>query len=238
MAVSYSSLPSSAIAGIVYHSSIFDVNKDIVVSFDYACYGSSSTGDEGFCVSFVGLSSNTVANGGPGPGLGYTPVSGITAFVNGQGYQSSFLGLSGGMIGVGFDLTGNFGTSGFGVDGMTTPVPNSITIRGSNNNNYNFLYNTGNIINNTTTPISLYQQTTDVSQLVYNRIRVRLSDFGNRVVVDIKQPQDLNFTNYVDISNNISWPTYVKGCLSFTSGITDTLLSIKNFNINGSLITK
>ena len=237
MAVSYSSLPSSAIAGIVYHSSIFDVNKDIVVSFDYACYGSSSTGDEGFCVSFVGLSSNTVANGGPGPGLGYTPVSGIAAFVNGSGYQNYFLGLSGGMIGVGFDLTGNYGTSGFGVDGMTTPIPNSITVRGSSDNNYNFLYNTGNIINNTTCPISLYQQVTGVDQLVFNRIRVRLSDFGSRVVVDIKRPQDLNFTNFVDTSNNINWPVGVKGCLSFTTGLTNTLLSIKNFNINGSIIT-
>ena len=237
MAVSYSVLPESSSIGTIYFEKYFDTSKDIVISFDYACYGGSTTGDEGFCVSFVNAFANTVSGGGPGPALGYTSLSGISAYVEGTGYRSLFNGLYYGEIGVGFDLTGNYGSIGYGVSGYSTGVPNSITIRDSYRTNYKPLYNTGDLLNNVTAPISLYQQVTSTNDVVYNRARIRLTDFGSRLVVDLKRPQDLNFTNYIDINNTNIWPGSVRGCMSFATGTTQTILKIKNFCINGSLTT-
>jgi hypothetical protein len=237
MAVSYSVLPESSSIGTIYFDKYFDTSKDIVVSFDYACYGGSPTGDEGFCVSFVNAFANTVSGGGPGPALGYTSLSGISAYVEGSGYQSQFNGLYYGEIGVGFDLTGNYGSIGYGVSGYNTAIPNSITVRDSYRTNYTPLYNTGNLLNNATTPISLYQQVTSTNDVVYNRARIRLTDFGSRLVVDLKRPQDLNFTNYININNQNIWPGSVRGCMSFATGQTQTILKIKNFCINGFYTT-
>jgi len=229
-------LTQNANAGTIFLNQGFDINKDIVVNFDYACYGEGYTGSEGFSVFFTSTLS-ALSGGGPGPGLCYSPVQNVSA-IDSVGL-SSFPGVQYGALGIGFDITGNFATNNFGIAGLGSPVPNSITIRDNFDNNYNFLYNSGNL-NSANFPYqySLYQQISsinDTHNLVYNRVRVRLSDFGQRVLVDIKRPTDYLYTNFVNytLPTTAWWPDTVYCCLGFATGRNITEFKIQNLNVNG-----
>lgn len=247
-------LPSNAVASSVYYSAYLDTTRDIVVSFDYACYGTAVSGAEGFCVFFGNTQNPIINGGGPGPGLVYSTISGIdTSKVPSIGGVSIGLGgLDSGIIGVGFDLTGNFGSNNYFSSGYRNTVANSIVIRSNYGSGFNIITRTPNLndqsFNNN---ISLYQQLTSSNQIPdFKRIRVRLTDFGQRLVVDIKNVNDLNFTNYLNYSftnyNNsilsstasnlapVSWPSTVRCGLGFANGESgDTRFKIKGFNING-----
>ena len=228
-------LPANATAGSIFFSDYLDITKDIVVSFDYACYGTDPNGSEGFCVFFVSsYTGGNIIDGGPGPGLGYSYTTNIT--VDGSP-NTVFPGISFGELGVGFDLTGNFSSQSFGVSGLQTPVPNSISVRSSYNNAYGLVYNSGNTLNDNS--FSLYQQITAGQTPTYNRVRVRLTDFGNRVVVDIKRPNDFAFTNIVDAPTNTILPVSLTCGISFTTGnVGTTTFKLKNFNVNGFITNK
>jgi len=127
-------MPIDGKAGSFILQQSFSTKADLTISFEYACYGTNSAGDEGFCVFLVNNYVPTISGGGPGHGLGYTAVSGISAWINDAGYIPAKMtsdGISGGLIGIGFDLKGNFALSSFGiVPGRDIGIPNSITIRG------------------------------------------------------------------------------------------------------------
>jgi hypothetical protein len=235
MASSTYVLPSTAIAGTIFLTQGFDVNKDIVVSFDYACYGPGLLGDEGFSVFFTNSVSGVVG-GGPGPGLCYSPVASVSSTTSTS--LTSFSGINSGIFGVGFDLTGNFGTSAYSVNGLATPVPNSISIRDGYRNNYNLLYNSGNLLSGGFAyPYSLYQQASGTNNLTYNRLRIRVTDIGSRVVIDIKRPSDKYFINFINQPiPTVVWPYATDCCLGFATGQTATTLKIKNFNVNGFFV--
>ena len=232
-------LSLSANSGTIYTRQAFDITKDVVVSFDYACYGSDLIGDEGFCVFFTN-SLSALSGGGPGPGLGYTYVDNIYISSN---TTAAYPGVFAGELGVGFDITGNFGTSAFGLSGLNTPVPNSISIRDSTINYYNLLYNSG-PLSSCSTPFNIYQSVQQYyiaetpGIITYNRLRIRITDFGKRVIVDIKRPADDFFKNVVNVFlPNLKLPSSVYGGLSFATNLTNTHLKVKNFNINGFFTT-
>lgn len=253
-------LPSNAVASSVYYSAYLDTTKDIVVSFDYACYGSAVSGAEGFCVFFGNTQNPIINGGGPGPGLVYSTVSGIDTSnipkidANSDGTPASIGlgGLDSGIIGIGFDLTGNFGSTNYFNSGYSDIVTNSITIRSNFGSGNNIVTRTSNLNDlKFKSNINLYQQLTATDQTPdFKRVRVRLTDFGQRIVVDIKNINDLNFTNYLDYNfsnyNNsiavnpilstfpISWPSTVRCGLGFANGESgNTRFKIKGFNING-----
>ena len=242
-------LPSTAIAGSIYYSGYLDTSKDIVISFDYACYGMLPSGAEGFCVFFGDTFNPIVNGGGPGPGLCYATVSGIDIT---NTISAGLDGLDSGIIGIGFDLTGNYSSNSYFNSGLDNGVVNSITIRSNYGSSSNFITSTPNLNDVAFSKgINLYQQLTASDQIPdYKRVRVRLTDFGQRIVVDIKNINDLNFTNYLDYTftayNNsilssttlsafpVSWPTSVRCGLGFASGeMGDTQFKIKGFYING-----
>ena len=132
-------LPASSTANVVTFNQGFATNSDIVVAFDYACYGIGYTGSEGFSVFFTAVSTalSALTGGGPGPGLCYSSVSGVSSI---GGTLSSFPGATRGALGIGFDVTGNFATGNYGAGGLSIPVPNSISIRDSFDNKYTLLY--------------------------------------------------------------------------------------------------
>jgi hypothetical protein len=237
MALLYT-LPKQAVAGSVYISEKLDTTKDIVVSFDYACYGLGVSGSEGFSVFFINSFADSLVGGGPGPGLCYATTDGISAWT-GSGYQSFYNGVFYGEIGVGFDLTGSFGTSGFGsAGGSMDPKPNTIAIRDSFNDKYNLLYRSENLTSTAySVPLSLYQQASSCDALNFYRVRVRLTDFCSRVIVDIRHPNTLNFVNYVDTPIPGNRPPSFNCCLGFSSGLESTFFKIKNFNVNGFFTT-
>jgi hypothetical protein len=244
-------LPSNAVAGSIYFSEFLDPTNDIVISFDYACYGTSLTGAEGFCVFFSNSFVQYLNGGGPGPGLCYGAVSGVdTSNIKTVGLN----GLNGGIIGVGFDLTGNFGNNKFYNSGYRDTVKNSIAVRSSFNSLNNIITRSPSL--NTLTfgkTVNLYQQLTATDHKPdFKRVRVRLTDFGQRIVVDIKDIGDLNFTNYLNYSfttynNSIassttlsSFPISFTGpvwCgLGFANGESgNTKFKIKGFNVNGTI---
>ena len=230
-------LPGDAIAGSIYLAKNLDTSKDIVVSFDYACYGTDLSGSEGFCVFLINSYANALNGGGPGPGLCYATTNGITATTQ-NGLQTFFDGVYYGELGVGFDITGNFGTSGFGSGGgYAKPVRNSIAIRDSFNTSFNLLYRSESLNNPAFSyPFELYQQMHE--DITYRRVRIRFTDFCQRVVVDFNQPDaDECFTNYIDAPAPGDRPPSVNCCLSFASGLNKTSFRIKNFNINGMFTT-
>jgi len=244
-------LPPDAIAGSIYSSNYVETMTDIVVSFDYACFGTSVSGSEGFCVFFSDTLAPIIRGGGPGPGLCYSSISGVSLSTS-----SDTFGLKSGIIGVGFDLTGNYGSSNFFNSGYNDTVSNSIAIRANHDADYRIVTRTKNLNDRSfDKPISLYQQITNNQQPEYKRIRVRLTDFGNRIIVDAKYLSDQYFTNYLDYTftdyNNslltnpilsslpISWPSSVRCGLGFTTGENNgTTFKIKNFNINGTITLK
>ncbi|CAB5226334.1 hypothetical protein UFOVP760_112 [uncultured Caudovirales phage] len=222
-------LPSDAIASAIYFSLYLDIKKDIIVSFDYACYGPDLIGSEGFCVFFSNTFAEAIRSGGPGPGLGYSPVSGIGG--------NDYFGMDAGILGVGFDITGNNGSNRFTDTGYPDVVSNSITLRNGQGENYYISQRTLNL-NNVAfkRPISLYEQITDNRPPTFKRVRVRLTDFGQRVVVDMKKVGDYDFVNYLDYTypEKKSWPKTVRCGVSFATGsVTNTVLKVKGLNING-----
>lgn len=226
-------LPVTASAGSIYLSKNLDTTKDVVVSFEYACYGPEAVGSEGFNVFFFDTFAGFLSGGGPGPGLCYTPVFGITAFSNNQ-TVTNFDGVNYGQLGIGFDITGNYGTSGFGVDGFDVGIPNSISIRLSQENLYSLQYRTPSLIQpGADKPFSFYQQITGADQPEFHQIRIRLTDFGQTIIVDRKASCDEEFVNYVNTSIEQIWAPSVNCCLSFASGLTSTYFALKNFNVNG-----
>lgn len=227
-------LPIEAIAGSIFLAKSLDTSKDIVVSFDYACYGTELSGSEGFCVYFINAFADNLKGGGPGPGLCYAMTDGISAYENGD-IRSFYDGAYYGELGVGFDITGNFGTSGFGSQGgYINPAPNTIAIRDSYNTKYNLLYRSENLNSSAYEyPFSLYKQCI-ANDFEYRRVRVRLTDFCQRIIIDFSHPNSSEcFVNYADVYVPGDRPPSLNCCLSFASGTTRTSLKIKNFNING-----
>jgi hypothetical protein len=240
-------LPDDSIAGSISFTQYLDITKDIVISFDYACYGTDANGGEGFCVYFSDTFNPIVQGGGPGPGLAYSSiknVDNIPANVDTNG-------LTSGLLGVGFDITGNFGSNAYFDSGNDDIVPNSIVLRSNYANKFDFITRTSNLNDQSfTRKINLYQQLTGGQDPSYNRVRVRLTDFGQRIVVDIKPVDSLNFTNYLNYTftnyNNSllsstslsAFPVFftptVRCGLGFATGNpTNTTFKIKNFNFNG-----
>lgn len=227
-------LPSTAVSSAIYFAPYLDTTKDIVVSFDYACYGTADQGEEGFCVFFANTISDAVRYGGPGPGLGYSAVSGIQALTG----TTTFFGIEQALLGVGFDITGNFGSNKYFNSGNDDTISNSITLKNGQGEDYGFIYRTSNLNNaQFAKPFSIYQQVTDGQQPIFKRVRVRLTDFGQRLVVDMMSPGDFEFTNYVNyVFTDKLWPVTVRCGLTFSNGpTTDTVMKLKNFNLNGKI---
>jgi hypothetical protein len=255
-------LPPNTVAGSVTFQRYLDITKDIVVSFDYACYGPSKNGSEGFCVFFYDTFAPNAQGGGPGPGLAYSSVYNVDVTGIPIYNRNNSKGLQGGRLGVGFDISGNFGNNTFFNSGLDSITPNSIALRSNSDSDFDFITNTLNL-NNRAYPknVSLYQQLTAGQAPDFKRIRVRLTDFGQRVIVDIKSPSDLIFTNYLDYSftnyNNsllsstavtingfplssvpVNYTPTIRCGIGFSTGeVVDTIFKIRNFNINGVFTT-
>lgn len=235
--MTYYQLPSDAKAGAIYLAKFLDTTKDITVSFDYACYGTDVSGSEGFSLFFYNSYAKFLSGGGPGPGLCYAPIYGISAVIDNQ-LEDFFYGVRYGQLGVGFDLTGGFSTSAYGISGLGEGKPNTITIRGSQNQFYNRLF-TSQTLNSSafSQPLSLYQQVTARSDIKFNTMRVRLTDFCKKIIIDHKKAGNSGFINYVSQALPESWPISVNCCLGFSSGLQNTCFAVKNFNVNGFFIS-
>lgn len=223
---------SSIVLKNVDQTLVFDPTKDINVSIDYSFFESTSALGGGFCIFFIADSNTQIVSGAPGPGLGYTTISDYS--YNGI---SSFPGTSASYIAVGFDVDGYFAVSGTNITGgYTYPVPNSITIRGGENDNYNLLGNSGDLRNypNITYPNS-QSLTLSTIQNEYKTIRVSLLNFSSTVLVEFKDEQGV-FRPYYQQNLNLPRPqNRIRGGLSYSTGLSgNNNFWIKGINFSGS----
>ena len=105
---------------------VLDITKDIVISADFSCFGSSVDGGEGFSFYLYGGYTLDQSIGSPGPGLGYAPTDALVE-VDGT---DTFSGVNNAVLGVGFDIVGDFALPlGGDVEGDSVAHPNAVTLR-------------------------------------------------------------------------------------------------------------
>ena len=203
----------------VFYSNIFNVSKDVVMTLDYTAYGDPNTTPDGGIV-FGFLPYYRIAPDGTsaGAGLGYSNDSSLSA-----------TGILDAQFGVALDFSGYFSTSGTGTGGFSAMAPNTISVRGPAANQYPLLATTPNLTS-LTEPFLLYSNTLPPES---RRVRVRLSDFGSRIIVDNKLSNDVDFINRVDYySKDYQTTDYVRLYWSFCASNSSTHISIQNLNIN------
>ena len=128
---------------------IVNVNKDIVISGEFAYFGSDIKGGEGFCIYLVEKdSTNNV--GGPGPALGFSYTDGKIEYLGNDIFQ----GIDKSILGVGFDTVGDFSSSLFQGDDNNGNNPNAITLRHGSLNDWLYIDSSENL---STFGIDLYQ---------------------------------------------------------------------------------
>lgn len=194
-------LPISA-AAVSMNDGEFSPFYDIVWSIKYEVLNTiiGENLDYGLCFflrdSNAELRNNKSYGGGRGIDLGYSGTPGIV-----PGLPSAE-GMNGGVIGVGLDTHGLFAASSdwpntVRVDdeptrsGLDITLPNSITVRGSQLDNYRFL--------------DLHKQILEFSLLSegIKVIRARLGNFGNTIYLDYREDGKTDFVNILthDISS-------------------------------------
>jgi hypothetical protein len=212
---------------ITWNQEILDSYRDIIVSFDYARYSTNLDPQGGFAVVFVESNEDVPKIGGPGYSLGYTP-NNVKDFCYLKGYK----GMKDAFLGVGFDPVGNFALKTELVDGLEKAVPNSCTVRGSELENYKHIATSKDFYY---TPINflISEKINSLKDLKFKTIRIIISKAFTNLIVQIKNEEQLDFINVLDIKLPIKPRT------AFRVGLTNTFLDnytrfeLKNFNVAG-----
>jgi hypothetical protein len=101
-----------------YVDQAYSTANGLTITFSFSSWGDYMA--DGFTLALFGADTTPIEAGAEGGALGYA------------NRYTTVSGLSGGILGVGFDAHGNFSTSTEGRNGgLTTRVPNSIALRGS-----------------------------------------------------------------------------------------------------------
>lgn len=208
---------------------------DLVWSFDYAISGNPDT-EAGFTV-FLATSSSKLSGGSAGIDLGY---SGLSSF--GLPYSIK-AGVSGAVIGIGFDTTGLFAasaTSGaFVRDGIdySKVKKNSISIRSSAPDfRYNdYSYNVA--ISSLNSTFSIVE-----SAVNFKTVRVRLGNVGRTIYIDYRNNPKEQFQRILEKNVTLGLPitAFLHAGVSFvtpvSSGQTKSIgnIFLRNFHVEGS----
>lgn len=211
---------------VAWNREVLDTYNDIMVSFDYERYAISDAPRGGFCIVFFDSDLDVPKIGGPAYSLGYTPNSKKDyCFIKGHE------GFANGYIGVGFDLNGEFGIRTDLVDGLEKPVPNSVTIRGGELENYNHLATSKNIsyLNRPFLIGEKYKENIDR----FKTVRVLITKAFTNIKVQIKRSIDREFIDIIETKLPVQRRTGVKVALTNTVLDEQTYFNIKNFNVAG-----
>lgn len=212
---------------------------DIVWSFEYAISGNNST-EAGFTV-FI-MDNIPLSGGNNGIDLGY---SGLSSITGGPGTIQP--GISGAVIGIGFDTTGLFAASAYsGVkvirDGIaaTACTPNSIIIR-SEWPSYSFnTYSYNQPLTSIDSEFKIVE-----SSVKYKTLRARLGNIGKKLYIDYRYNVDEDFKQLLeyDVNLDITDSTRYKVGVSFATPVSSDLSSaigniyIRNFHTEGSSVS-
>jgi hypothetical protein len=211
---------------VAWNTEILDTYNDIIVSFDYERYSTFDTPRGGFCVVFYDSDIEVPKIGGPAECLGYTPTDRRDyCYIKGQ------TGFGNGFIGVGFDLNGDFGLKNNLVDGLDVPIPNSVTVRGSEVDGYKHIATSKNIafLNRPFLIGDRFEENVDRFQT----IRIIASKAFTGLKVQIKKSKDRDFYDIMDVKLPVLRRTGVKVAITNTVLDEHTFFNIKNFNVAG-----
>ncbi|WP_143467759.1 bluetail domain-containing putative surface protein [Leptolyngbya ohadii] len=165
--------------------------QGISVSFNFYSYG--GTGGDGIGFFIIDGNQSSIVRGGIGGSLGYAPYLGDSA------------GLQGGYLGIGFDSFGNYSNPIEGRIGGRGPTPDSIAVRGSQANQYQYLTGTG------TLPQGLNVPTADPNA-ARRRAQVDLTSTGFLTVsVDFNNDGDFSDPGEVAINEAIDTRPVAQG---------------------------
>ena len=141
----------SAIACNFALLSVFDARYDVTWSFQYSLCG-NETSNGGFA-TFL-FEGSTLTGGSSGAGLGYTSLNNS--------------GVSGAILGIGFDSTGLFATTGIGYStGVNQPSANTATLRIGDN----FTYGDSTVLS-----FDVVESTE-----IFRTLRINLTDVGQTI---------------------------------------------------------
>ena len=215
---------------LLFNQSFDVLNKDLVITIDYsASYTSTPTAGTGFVLGFLPYYHPTPDGYSAMDGLGYASVSSLS-YLNSS---LSATGIQDAQVGIGFDFTGLFSLSGnAGSGGLSATNPNSICIRGTAPT-YNFIAATNNL-STYPVPFSLYDTPSAFPSTVKSA-RVRITDFGGTVIVDLKNSPTSNYQNYLYTKLPSPIVPYENFYIGYTglSGLSSYAFRIYNVNVNG-----
>jgi len=232
----YPALPTNAKCINFASNGAYSPFFDIVWSFDYAIVGNSQT-QGGFTV-FI-MENIPLSGGNLGIDLGYSGLSSKSL------PYSIKEGISGALIGVGFDSTGLFAASasigsnvirdGIGVDKV---IKNSITIRGGwPQYSYSEDSFTSSISALTNTTFNVVE-----SAVNYKTIRARLGNLGRTLYIDYRNNYNEYFKNILtkDVTLYPSMTSLYRVGVSLATPISSSstantgTIYFKNFHVEGS----
>ncbi|NJM46599.1 MAG: hypothetical protein HC860_10815 [Alkalinema sp. RU_4_3] len=129
-------------AGFALYNQAIATSGGFTIEFDFASYGGS--GADGItCFLAEGGSATPTQSGAPGGSLGYA-----------TSRYSSHPGLSGGYVAIGYDEFGGFSDPGNSAAGGPGQRPDSISLRGSAQNQYKYLTGTNTLPSSIDNPAS------------------------------------------------------------------------------------
>lgn len=183
----------------------FTVISDVVITIDYSSQTTDITLPGGILIGFIPIDQITP--------LGMTDLSGLNYI------SSTSTGILSGQLGVAIDFGGTFALSSNNYDGLSASSPNSISIRGSQVDEFPLVY---------TTKLTNYPLLNTVS----NRLRIRLTDFGQTIIVDAYNFNTFEFNTLVNAPYIVQTLSAVKVYCSIIA-TQSTSLSVTNINLNG-----
>ena len=219
------SLPATA-ASVNISDGEFSPLYDIVWSIKYEVLNWDTSDEYGLCF-FLKDSRVGLEGGGRGIDLGY---SGTPTLLPGYSYAQ---GLSGGVIGVGIDTNGYFAAETTWPGGTTRTglqdnelLPNSITVRGGQADNYSYL--------DTHSTISAF----DLLSYGVKTLRARLGNYGRTFFLDYRDPGDTDYVNILtkEVDLNISPGDRFTPGVSFAKPLanaSDLNIKVDTFHIEG-----
>jgi FG-GAP-like repeat len=190
------------------------------IEFDFASYGGS--GADGITFFLADGNSTPTLSGAPGGSLGYA-----------TSRYSDHPGLVGGYIGIGYDEFGGFSDPGNSAPGGPGNRPDSISLRGSAQNQYKYLTGTSTLPSSIDNPAPNANRTNST-----RRTKIDLTASGSlSVSIDLNNDQDysdpgeLAIQNYSLIATNGPLPNSIKLGFTASNGDQTNIHEIRNLTV-------
>jgi len=197
-------------------SSIFSVNAQIQIEMEYAFW--NGTGADGISFFLIDAATNeaTFQPGSYGGSMGYAQRTGES-------------GMPGAYLGFAFDNWGNFANPTEGRNGGVGFRPNSVTVRGPESSNYEFIATSGTLPTQMDFPS--YTTRPDQSGMDYRAFRLTL-DANNQLNVELKFGVSGTYTSVLttDLSS-YDRPDFFKIGFTGATGASTDIHEVRNLSV-------